>query len=201
MQEAISAFGGSTQTQTHAPPHVKKSKFRTVLGFSAISANSSSSSSSSPYTRSAQLTASTVTERRSIDVSSSGTYFVSLNSRKKRSRNDRGSVTDISFFKPTTTTPTTTTTQSTSTAQTPSRPVHIPLAKYTNKMTKALEVPGERASRRKMARMEAQDGPWSVSVAETPYDKSSYSIYIKSESMILMLFFSCLFWAVNRCRV
>lgn len=41
-----------------------------------------------------------------------------------------------------------------------------------------LEVPQERASRRKMARIEAQDGPWSVSVAEN--DKHSYSIYIKS---------------------
>ncbi len=48
-------------------------------------------------------------------------------------------------------------------------------------MTKALEVPQERASRRKLARMEAQEGPWSVSVADTPYDKNSYSIYIKSE--------------------
>lgn len=28
--------------------------------------------------------------------------------------------------------------------------------------------------------MDNQDGPWSVSVAETPYDARSYSLYIKS---------------------
>lgn len=37
-------------------------------------------------------------------------------------------------------------------------------------------------SRRPPVRMDAQDGPWSVSVAETPHDASSYSLYIKSES-------------------
>jgi hypothetical protein len=28
--------------------------------------------------------------------------------------------------------------------------------------------------------MDNQDGPWSVSVAESPYDARSYSLYIKS---------------------
>ena len=28
-----------------------------------------------------------------------------------------------------------------------------------------------------------QDGPWSVSVAETPYDAHSFSLYIKSECL------------------
>jgi serum/glucocorticoid-regulated kinase 2 len=36
-------------------------------------------------------------------------------------------------------------------------------------------------SRRPPVRMDAQDGPWSVSVAETPYDAQSFSLYIKSE--------------------
>jgi serum/glucocorticoid-regulated kinase 2 len=35
--------------------------------------------------------------------------------------------------------------------------------------------------RRPPVRMDAQDGPWSVSVAETPHDARSYSLYIKSE--------------------
>lgn len=36
------------------------------------------------------------------------------------------------------------------------------------------------SSRRPPVRMDAQDGPWSVSVAETPHDVRSYSLYIKS---------------------
>jgi serum/glucocorticoid-regulated kinase 2 len=38
-----------------------------------------------------------------------------------------------------------------------------------------------RQSRRPPVRMDAEDGPWSVSVAETPYNARSYSLYIKSE--------------------
>lgn len=37
-----------------------------------------------------------------------------------------------------------------------------------------------------------QDGPWSVSVAETPYDTHSFSLYIKSECLYLV-FLSFLF--------
>jgi len=36
--------------------------------------------------------------------------------------------------------------------------------------------------RRGAIRMD-QDGPWSVSVAETPYDAHSFSLYIKSECL------------------
>lgn len=36
-------------------------------------------------------------------------------------------------------------------------------------------------NRRPPVRMNAQDGPWSVSVAETPDDARSYSLYIKSQ--------------------
>ena len=38
----------------------------------------------------------------------------------------------------------------------------------------------ERPARRKVVRIEAQDGPWSVSVAENPDRKGEYSIYVKS---------------------
>jgi hypothetical protein len=38
------------------------------------------------------------------------------------------------------------------------------------------------ASRRNPLRMDTQDGPWSISVAESPNDPTTYSIYIKSES-------------------
>lgn len=36
-------------------------------------------------------------------------------------------------------------------------------------------------TRRAPLRMDAQDGPWSVSVAEHPHDKRLYTLYIKSE--------------------
>lgn len=35
-------------------------------------------------------------------------------------------------------------------------------------------------TRRAPLRMDAQDGPWSVSVADHPHDKRSYTLYIKS---------------------
>lgn len=43
--------------------------------------------------------------------------------------------------------------------------------------------------RRGAIRMD-QDGPWSVSVAETPYDAYSFSLYIKSEFHRLFLLLS-----------
>ncbi|KAI5120805.1 hypothetical protein M0805_002432 [Coniferiporia weirii] len=161
-----------------------------VLGLHSYNSRSASATSppvsSSSFLRSAQTDAekvNTVRERRSLDVTSSGTgsYFVSLSYRKKtaRTREDRASVTDISFFQP----------KPPSLPSTPKLTSVLPLRPDTinlnspdskKKMTKTLEIPQERASRRKMARIEAQDGPWSVSVAESPYDKRCYSIYIKT---------------------
>jgi serum/glucocorticoid-regulated kinase 2 len=43
--------------------------------------------------------------------------------------------------------------------------------------------------RRPPVRVDAQEGPWSVSVAETPHDASSYSLYIKSQSSLLVFSF------------
>ncbi|KAK7063688.1 hypothetical protein R3P38DRAFT_2674852 [Favolaschia claudopus] len=45
----------------------------------------------------------------------------------------------------------------------------------------------DNASRRPPVRMNAQDGPWSVSVAETPHDARSYSLYIKTPTHNLTL--------------
>ncbi|KAF8814461.1 hypothetical protein BYT27DRAFT_7250038 [Phlegmacium glaucopus] len=43
------------------------------------------------------------------------------------------------------------------------------------------------SSRRGPVRMDNQDGPWSVSVAETPYNAHSYSLYIKTPTHNLTL--------------
>ncbi|EIN14271.1 hypothetical protein PUNSTDRAFT_80494 [Punctularia strigosozonata HHB-11173 SS5] len=45
----------------------------------------------------------------------------------------------------------------------------------------------QKSSRRAPLRMDAQDGPWSVSVADNPYDKGSYNIYIKTPTHNLTL--------------
>jgi hypothetical protein len=38
-----------------------------------------------------------------------------------------------------------------------------------------------RPARRQVLRVDAQDGPWTVSVAENPHRPSSYTLYVKSE--------------------
>lgn len=38
-----------------------------------------------------------------------------------------------------------------------------------------------RPARRQVLRVDAQDGPWTVSVAENPHHASSYTLYVKSE--------------------
>ncbi|KAG2022568.1 AGC/NDR protein kinase [Coprinopsis cinerea AmutBmut pab1-1] len=43
------------------------------------------------------------------------------------------------------------------------------------------------ANRRQPVRLDGQDGPWSVSVAETPHDSRSYSLYIKTPTHNLTL--------------
>ena len=42
-------------------------------------------------------------------------------------------------------------------------------------------LPRSMPSRRLTARAETQEGPWAISVAETPHDATSYSLYVKSE--------------------
>jgi serum/glucocorticoid-regulated kinase 2 len=54
--------------------------------------------------------------------------------------------------------------------------------------------------RRPPVRMDAQDGPWSVSVAETPHDASSYSLYIKSELAFLITFLSSTSLGAAQCH-
>ena len=40
-----------------------------------------------------------------------------------------------------------------------------------------------RAPRRQVLRVDAQDDPWTVSVAEIPHHPSSYTLYVKSKSL------------------
>jgi serine/threonine protein kinase len=52
---------------------------------------------------------------------------------------------------------------------------------------KSIDAAHTRPVRRPPVRIDAQEGPWSVSVAETPHDAHSYSIYIKTSTHNLTL--------------
>lgn len=52
---------------------------------------------------------------------------------------------------------------------------------------KSIDAAHTRPIRRPPVRIDAQEGPWSVSVAETPHDAHSYSIYIKTSTHNLTL--------------
>lgn len=99
--------------------------------------------------------------RRSIDTARS--Y-----SRRRKQRPDRSGVADISFFEP----------DAILIASTDENSNPIPTIEN-------MKVTDGNTSLRPPVRMDAQDGPWSVSVAETPHDARSYSLYIKSESIHL----------------
>jgi hypothetical protein len=85
-------------------------------------------------------------------------------SKKRKQRQKRSSITDTSIFEP-------------DAILIPSHDENTdPIPSVEN--MKPIDM---NTSRRPPVRMDAQDGPWSVSVAETPHDAQSYSLYIKSE--------------------
>ena len=91
--------------------------------------------------------------RRSIDT------ITDWQVKQKKSKADRPSTPDISFFEQDVVTVT--------------KPSDIP----DNEMKNGI---APRPSQRRPLRIDGQDGPWAISVAEN--DPSSYSLYVKSES-------------------
>lgn len=77
------------------------------------------------------------------------------------------SVTTLSFFEPDTT-------------------VHVENTPPSPVMT-ATQERQARAPRRQVLRVDAQDGPWTVSVAENPHHPSSYTLYVKTPTHNLTL--------------
>lgn len=88
---------------------------------------------------------------------------------KKRNRQDRTSIAETDIFEPD--------------AIVIASSDENPIPTIENKMK---AVNGNGTFRRPPVRMDAQDGPWSVSVAETPHDARSYSLYIKSEFLVFI---------------
>ncbi|KAI0042540.1 hypothetical protein FA95DRAFT_559895 [Auriscalpium vulgare] len=79
----------------------------------------------------------------------------------------RANIADASFFEP-----------STTVFVDPSPPSPI---------MKAQQEPHSRPVRRQVLRMDAQDGPWTVSVAENPHHPASFSLYVKTPTHNLTL--------------
>lgn len=87
--------------------------------------------------------------------------------RRRKPRGELASVTTLSFFEPDTT-------------------VHVENTPPSPIMT-ATQERQTRAPRRQVLRVDAQDGPWTVSVAENPHRPSSYTLYVKSKSLRLTM--------------
>lgn len=158
----------------HAP---KTSNLKSVLGFGALSLKDaapirSRGRSSADTVRQSSST----TTRASIDCTTPTTFYP----RHTSSRVERASVTNLAaFFKESRS-------NSTQTHQ------HAPQLADTTTNTSvrsmnSLDAAPPRAIRRQPIRIDAQDGPWAISVAETPHDARSYSIYIKTPTHNLTL--------------
>lgn len=133
---------------------VSKTKFKTVLGLGNPAFKDDVADfghDGGQHRRPSYLT------RRSADTTRSHTQ-------KRKQRKERSSVADTSFFEPDAIIIPSTAENTT------------PIPSIENMRPIDMNMP-----RRPPVRMDAQGGPWSVSVAETPHDARSYSLYIKSE--------------------
>src|SRR5882762_10692474 len=141
-----------------------KTKFKTVLGLGNPAAKDGGVGLDHKVE---QVRRPNYLTRRSTDAARS--Y-----SKKRKHRKDRSGVTDTCFFEP-------------DAILIPSHDENTdPIPSVEN--MKPIDM---NTSRRPPVRMDAQDGPWSVSVAESPHNARSYSLYIKSEfhlPVILLLF-------------
>ncbi|KAI6133719.1 hypothetical protein EV401DRAFT_2064725 [Pisolithus croceorrhizus] len=152
------------------PHHVpKSSNLKSVLGFGALSLKDAASIRGRSSVDTARQATATAT-RASID----GTTSTSFYPRHTSSRIERASVTNLAaFFR-----------ESRSTSH-----QHAPRLSATTTSTSVrsmnpLDAAPPRAIRRQPLRIDAQDGPWAISVAETPHDARSYSIYIKTTEIV-----------------
>ncbi|KAA1477263.1 kinase-like protein [Dentipellis sp. KUC8613] len=156
--------GHAQQQSLNLPAH----KFRTVLGIAALRPDpddTTSDSDTAPPANPSLI-------RRSVDLV--GSYA----SHKKHKHTARKSIADASFFEPISTV-------IIDSAPPPPNPITMkePVPDNHNRN----HTPQSRPARRPVLRMDAQDGPWSVSVAENPGDSTSYSLYVKTPTHNLTL--------------
>jgi len=158
---------GSLNSSHKSHVPAPKKNFRTVFGIGVVFRDSSDTDTET-------LGRSFLSARKSIDTTRN------YSSRTKKNRSDRFGVTNLSFFERE---PTPTDQQS--------------VIDLTVDDMKVIDTNIPHAStRRPPVRMDNEDGPWSVSVAESPYDPRSYSLYIKSEFIfpyvsLFFIFITC----------
>jgi serum/glucocorticoid-regulated kinase 2 len=106
----------------------------------------------SPRVSTAQLSA-----RKSADLSASSPASPSTPAKRKKARAQESSAVDDAFFE-------------------------VPDPRTPAPPAENVGAPGSLPARRAPLRMDAQDGPWSISVAEHPHNARAYTLYIKSTS-------------------
>lgn len=136
-----------------------KKKFGTVRGIGAAIKDSSGSLSN-------QISHSLTVGRDVLPLNRRGRDAPQKYSRRRKNRVQQSSATDVEFF------------ETTISSSSPTTDSFEPFVVVEN--LKPLHPPHSQYPRRPPVRMDNQDGPWSVSVAETPGDPLSYSLYVKS---------------------
>ncbi|KAH7922670.1 hypothetical protein BV22DRAFT_1016856 [Leucogyrophana mollusca] len=150
-----------------------KKNFKSVLGFGSLTLKDSAAPNRSRSSVDTYHHPRQASGRASIDTARSYQH-------KRKSRAERSSVTDLSFFA---------SKSSPSPRSTSPQPHNVDHSFHNNSVRsmKTLDAAHPRPMRRPPIRVDAQEGPWSVSVAETPHDARSYSIYIKTPTHNLTL--------------
>ncbi|CAL1694869.1 unnamed protein product [Somion occarium] len=135
-----------------------KAKFKTVLG---LGANTKENDTAAVQRPSALGRTHPSLSRRSVDT------ITDWQVKQKKSKADRPSTPDIAFFE--------------QDVVTVSKPNDVP----DNEMKNG--VAPRAVPQRRPFRVDGQDGHWTISVAETPHDASSYSLYVKTPTHNLTL--------------
>ncbi|KAG6334654.1 hypothetical protein ID866_4436 [Astraeus odoratus] len=159
-------------TTHHQQLQVPKKNLKSVLGFGALSLKDAAPirgrSSVDTYRAPPPYAA-----RASIDTTRS------FQPKHKSSRTERSSVTNVaSFFRES---------HASSTSHQQHAPNNNADTNTSVRSMNTLDNAPPRATRRQPFRIDAQEGPWTISVAETPHDARSYSIYIKTPTHNLTL--------------
>lgn len=177
----------------HTPTAPQKKTFGTVFRFRSPSRHSEDDSGAQQQQQlpreSSTLGRNTFFTRNSVDTPPS---YTTRSPKRRPHTAGRFGVTNVSFFErasPSAAAAQTTPINNNNNTNAPTPTPQPTIIDLTLDNMKALDTNIPPSSRRGPVRMDTQDGPWSVSVAETPYDARSYSLYIKSESVFRLSVF------------
>ena len=161
-------------THHHQQVHIPKKSLKSVLGFGALSLREAApirGRSSVDTYRPPELFSS----RASIDTARN------FQPKRKSTRTERSGVTNVSSFFRDSLSPSSTSSHH----HGEHASQDITDSSTSVRSMNTTDIAPHRAMRRQPVRIDAQEGPWTISVAETPHDSRSYSIYIKSAFIFL----------------